>query len=135
MPSFLLCRIPTILGDAIPMQGTFFITFIMVDGWAAVAGEIVRFKPLIVYHLKNMFVVKTDRDRAEAMAPGGAGFAEIFPQLELYFLMGIVYSVVTPLILPFVVIFFAFGFLVYRHQVCPDSRHVHDCFGGFLCHW
>lgn len=59
---------------AIPMKATFFITYIMVDGWAGVAGEILMLKPLIMFHLKNAFLVKTDKDREEAMDPGSIGF-------------------------------------------------------------
>ncbi|TQD77431.1 hypothetical protein C1H46_037048 [Malus baccata] len=52
------------------MKATFFITYIMVDGWAGIAGEILRLKPLIIYHLKNFFLVKTEKEGEEAMDPG-----------------------------------------------------------------
>ena len=99
------------------MKATFFITYIMVDGWAGIAGEILRLKPLIIFHLKNMFLVKTERDREKAMNPGSVDFPETLPSLQLYFLLGIVYAVVTPILLPFILVFFAFAYLVYRHQV------------------
>ncbi|CAN1843534.1 CSC1-like protein At3g21620 [Linum perenne] len=41
-------EIPITVGVSIPMKATFFITYIMVDGWAGVAGEILRLKPLII---------------------------------------------------------------------------------------
>lgn len=99
------------------MKATFFITYIMVDGWAGIAGEILRLKPLIIFHLKNMFLVKTERDIERAMDPGSVDFPETLPSLQLYFLLGIVYAVVTPILLPFILVFFAFAYLVYRHQV------------------
>lgn len=99
------------------MKATFFITYIMVDGWAGIASEILRLKPLVIFHLKNMFIVKTDRDRDRAMDPGSVDYPETLPTLQLYFLLGVVYAVVTPILLPFIVIFFLFAFLVYRHQV------------------
>lgn len=99
------------------MKATFFITYIMVDGWAGVAGEILRLKPLVIFHLKNIFIVKTERDLDKAMNPGGVEFPETLPSLQLYFLLGIVYMVVTPILLPFILIFFAFAYFVYRHQV------------------
>ena len=112
-----LYRIPRTIGVSIPMKATFFITYIMVDGWAGIAGEILRLKPLVIFHLKNMFIVKTDRDRERAMDPGFVDFKETLPSLQLYFLLGIVYAVVTPILLPFICVFFAFAYLVYRHQV------------------
>ncbi|CAL8155585.1 unnamed protein product [Prunus armeniaca] len=110
-------QIPRTIGVSIPTKATFFITYIMVDGWAAVAGEILRLKPLVIFHLKNMFLVKTERDRVKAMDPGSVDFPETLPSLQLYFLLGIVYAVVTPILLPFILVFFALAYLVYRHQV------------------
>ncbi|OVA03422.1 protein of unknown function DUF221 [Macleaya cordata] len=109
--------IPKTIGVSIPMKATFFITFIMVDGWAGVAGEILRLKPLIMYHLKNFFLVKTEKDREEAMDPGSIGFDTGEPQIQLYFLLGLVYAVVTPFLLPFIIVFFALAYVVFRHQI------------------
>ncbi|KAI3783107.1 hypothetical protein L2E82_13169 [Cichorium intybus] len=62
-------QIPETIGVSIPMKATFFITYIMVDGWAGIAAEILRLVPLVIYHLKNVFLVKTERDREQAMDP------------------------------------------------------------------
>uniref|UniRef100_A0A1D1YAY3 Putative membrane protein C2G11.09 n=1 Tax=Anthurium amnicola TaxID=1678845 RepID=A0A1D1YAY3_9ARAE len=110
-------QIPITIGQAIPMKATFFITYIMVDGWAGIAGEILRLKPLIIYHLKSVFLVKTEKDREEAMDPGSIGFNTSEPQIQLYFLLGLVYVVVTPFLLPFILIFFGLAYVVYRHQI------------------
>ncbi|XP_021889070.1 calcium permeable stress-gated cation channel 1-like [Carica papaya] len=110
-------EIPKTIGVAIPLKATFFITYIMVDGWAGVAGEILRLKPLIIYHLKNFFLVKTEKDREEAMDPGSIGFNTGEPQIQFYFLLGLVYSTVTPILLPFILVFFALAYVVFRHQV------------------
>lgn len=117
----MLHRIPITLGTTIPMKATFFITYVMVDGWAGVAGEILRLKPLIIFHLKNFFLVKTEKDREEAMDPGSIGFDTGEPQIQLYFLLGLVYAVPTPVFLPFILVFFTLAFVVYRHQV--DSTY------------
>ncbi|KAI3741020.1 hypothetical protein L1987_58684 [Smallanthus sonchifolius] len=110
-------RIPEIIGIAIPMKATFFITYIMVDGWSGTAGEVLRLKPLVIYHLKNIFLVKTERDRERAMNPGSIGFNTGEPQIQFYFLIGLVYAVVTPLLIPFILVFFGLAFVGYRHQV------------------
>lgn len=99
------------------MKATFFITYVMVDGWAGIAAEILRLVPLAMFHLKNTFLVKTDQDRDQAMDPGCVEFAISEPRIQLYILLGFVYSVVTPILLPFIIVFFAFSYLVYRHQV------------------
>lgn len=104
---------------AIPMRATLFITYIMVDGWAGIAGEILMLKPLIMYHLKNLFLVKTEKDREEAMDPGSLGFNTGEPRIQFYFLLGLVYATVTPIILPFIIIFFSLLMLysVIRYRV------------------
>ncbi|KAH0717060.1 hypothetical protein KY285_013091 [Solanum tuberosum] len=110
-------EIPKTIGVAIPMKATFFITYTMVDGWAGIAGEILRLKPLIIFHLKNFFLVKTERDREKAMDAGSLDFNTGEPQIQLYFLLGLVYAIVTPFLLPFILVFFALAYFVFRHQI------------------
>ncbi|XP_021893821.1 CSC1-like protein At3g21620 [Carica papaya] len=123
--------IPRTIGVSIPMKATFFITYIMVDGWAGVAGEILRLKPLIIYHLKNFFLVKTEKDREEAMDPGTIGFNTGEPQIQLYFLLGLVYAVVTPILLPFIVVFFGLAYVVYRHQIINVYNQEYESAAAF----
>lgn len=123
--------IPKTIGVAIPMKATFFITYIMVDGWAGVAGEILRLKPLIFFHLKNFFLVKTEKDREEAMDPGSLGFNTGEPQIQLYFLLGLVYAVVTPLLLPFILIFFGLAYVVFRHQIINVYNQEYESAAAF----
>ncbi|KAE8009682.1 hypothetical protein FH972_006106 [Carpinus fangiana] len=108
---------PKTIGMSIPMKATFFITYIMVDGWSGIAVEILRLVPLVMFHIKNTFLVKTDQDREQAMDPGCLDFATSEPRIQFYFLLGLVYSVVTPVLLPFIVAFFTFSFVVFRHQI------------------
>ncbi|KAL7244254.1 hypothetical protein ACSBR1_016481 [Camellia fascicularis] len=124
-------EIPKTIGVAIPMKATFFITYIMVDGWAGIAGEILRLKPLIFYHLKNFFLVKTEKDREEAMDPGSLGFNTGEPQIQLYFLLGLVYAAVTPLLLPFILIFFSLAYVVFRHQIINVYNQQYESAAAF----
>ncbi|KAG9144157.1 hypothetical protein Leryth_013796 [Lithospermum erythrorhizon] len=110
-------EIPRTIGVAIPMKATFFITYIMVDGWAGIAAEILRLVPLVIFHLKNTFLVKTEKDREQAMDPGSLNYSQTEPRIQLYFLVGLVYAVITPILLPFIIVFFAFSYLVFRHQI------------------
>ncbi|KAG2598199.1 hypothetical protein PVAP13_5KG067200 [Panicum virgatum] len=124
-------EIPRTVGVAIPMKATFFITYVMVDGWAGVAGAILRLKPLVIFHLKNFFLVKTEKDREEAMDPGSIGFDSNEPQIQLYFLLGLVYAVVTPFLLPFILIFFGFAYVVYRHQIINVYNQEYESAAAF----
>ncbi|KAJ3689527.1 hypothetical protein LUZ61_018691 [Rhynchospora tenuis] len=124
-------QIPRTIGVSIPMKATFFMTYIMVDGWSGIANEILRVKPLVIFHLKNLFLVKTERDRERAMDPGSIGLPENLPNLQLYFLLGLVYAVVTPILLPFILVFFAFAFLVYRHQIINVYNQEYESAAAF----
>ncbi|KAF3546309.1 hypothetical protein DY000_02004723 [Brassica cretica] len=124
-------EIPKTIGVSIPMKATFFITYIMVDGWAGVAGEILRLKPLVIYHLKNFFLVKTEKDREEAMDPGTIGFNTGEPQIQLYFILGLVYAAVSPILLPFILVFFALAYVVYRHQIINVYNQEYESAGAF----
>nr|KJB42062.1 hypothetical protein B456_007G134700 [Gossypium raimondii] len=124
-------EIPKTVGESIPMKATFFITYTMVDGWAGIAAEILRLVPLVIFHLKNMFLVKTEQDREEAMDPGCLNFATYEPKIQFYFLLGLVYSAVTPVLLPFVIIFFAFSYVVFRHQVINVYDQRYESGGSF----
>ncbi|KAM1562390.1 hypothetical protein PS1_005225 [Malus domestica] len=123
--------IPKTIGVAIPMKATFFITYIMVDGWAGIAAEILMLKPLIIYHLKNSFLVKTDKDREEAMDPGSIGFNTGEPRIQLYVLLGLVYATVTPTLLPFIIIFFGLAYVVFRHQIINVYKQEYESAAAF----
>lgn len=110
-------RVPKAFGSSIPMKSTFFITYIMVDGWSTVAAEALRLWAFLWYHLQNMVIVKTEKDRNKAMAFTTPQYNALLPKLGLYFLLGLVYAVISPLILPFIIVFFAFGYIIYRNQV------------------
>ncbi|CAA7022651.1 unnamed protein product [Microthlaspi erraticum] len=124
-------QIPRTIGVAIPIKATFFITYIMVDGWAGVAGEILRLKPFVIFHLKNFFLVKTEKDREEAMDPGQIEFYATEPRIQLYFLLGLVYAPVTPILLPFIIFFFGFAYLIFRHQIINVYNQEYESAAAF----
>ncbi|KAE9586515.1 putative calcium-dependent channel, 7TM region phosphate [Lupinus albus] len=122
---------PITIGTAIPLKASFFITYIMVDGWASIAAEVLMLKPLIFYHLKNFFLVKTEKDREEAMNPGSIGFNTGEPRIQLYFLLGLVYAAVTPSVLPFIIIFFGLAYIVFRHQIINVYNQEYESAAAF----
>jgi len=110
-------RIPKAFGVSIPGKATFFMTYIMIDGWTSIAAEVLRLWPLLWYHIKSALFVRTDKERVKVIPASPAAYFIVLPRLSLYILLGLVYAVISPLILPFLCVFFAFGFLIYRNQV------------------
>ncbi|KAG0577950.1 hypothetical protein KC19_5G194100 [Ceratodon purpureus] len=109
--------IPTAFGVSIPKKATFFMTFIMLDGWTSIAAEVLRLWPLIWYHITTTLFMRTAKERVKVIPATPASYFIVLPRLSLYILLGLVYAVISPLILPFICVFFAFGFLIYRNQV------------------
>lgn len=109
--------IPRAFGVSIPKKATFFMTFIMIDGWTSIAAEVLRLWPLIWYHITSVLFVRTDKERVKVIPATPPAYFIVLPRLSLYILLGLVYAVISPLILPFLCVFFAFGFLIYRNQV------------------
>uniref|UniRef100_A0A2N9GXG7 CSC1/OSCA1-like 7TM region domain-containing protein n=1 Tax=Fagus sylvatica TaxID=28930 RepID=A0A2N9GXG7_FAGSY len=50
--------------------------------WSGIAVEILRLVPLVMFHLKNTFLVKTEQDREQAMDPGCLDFATSEPRIQ-----------------------------------------------------
>ncbi|KAI5076553.1 hypothetical protein GOP47_0008618 [Adiantum capillus-veneris] len=127
-------EIPSTIGNSVGQKALFFVTYIMVDGWASIAAEILRLQPLILFHLKNTFLVKTERDRKKAMHPGSICLDRNIPKIELYFLLGIMYAELSPILLPFIIVYFGFSYLVYRYQVINVYDQRYESAGAFWPH-
>lgn len=65
------------------------------------------------------------------MDPRSIALGENLPSLQLYFLLGLVYAVVTPILLPFIIVFFAFAYLVYRHQIINVYNQEYESAAAF----
>lgn len=65
------------------------------------------------------------------MDPGSVGFNTGEPQIQLYFLLGLVYAVVTPFLLPFILVFFGLAYVVYRHQIINVYNQEYESAAAF----
>ncbi|KAK3194885.1 hypothetical protein Dsin_026195 [Dipteronia sinensis] len=108
----LCCRTLKAIGRSVPLQAKFFMNSIMVDIWAGCTVDILNLVKLLQFRL-NTKVKYGD----EAVDPAHLLFSASEPQVQYYLLLGLVYAVMTPLILPFVIFIFLCSYLVYRHQV------------------
>lgn len=104
------------LGENLPKNATFFLTFIALKFFVGYGLELSRLIPLIIFHLKRKFLCKTEADIKEAWAPGDLGFATRVPNDMLIITIALCYSVIAPLIIPFGVVYFSLGWLVLRNQ-------------------
>ncbi|XP_072971847.1 CSC1-like protein RXW8 [Typha angustifolia] len=106
-------HIPSHLAEAIPKQATFFITYVLTSGWASLCSEIMQLFPLI-YNFVRKFVLG-GKDDPESV-PSFPYHTEV-PKVLLFGLLGFTCSILAPLILPFLLIYFCLGYVVYRNQI------------------
>lgn len=110
--SFLLpsCQVISLL--VLILQATFFITYVL-TGWVGLCSEIMQIFALI-YTFVRRYICQLDDD--PQLVPTFPYHTEI-PKVLLYSLLGFTCSILAPLILPFLLVYFCLGYVVYRNQV------------------
>ncbi|KAK4801964.1 hypothetical protein SAY86_000167 [Trapa natans] len=107
-----LKEMPTQLARAIPSQATFFMTYILTSGWASLSSELMQ-PMLLIWNVFRRGILRRKDDLCAASFPY---HAEV-PKLLLFGFIGFTFSVLAPLILPLLLVYFFLGYLVYRNQV------------------
>ncbi|XP_068657607.1 CSC1-like protein RXW8 [Aristolochia californica] len=105
--------IPTQLAKAVPRQATFFTTYVLASGWTSLASEIMQPFALIC-SLFNRFILRSKDD--PNLIPAFPYHTEI-PKVLLFGLLGFTCSILAPLILPFLLVYFLLAYIVYRNQI------------------
>ncbi|CAH9139281.1 unnamed protein product [Cuscuta epithymum] len=108
-----LKNIPSMLAVAVPGQATFFIAYVVTSGWTKTASELLRLKPFVSSFFKRS-LCNTSSEQFEV--PSIPYHSEI-PRILLFGVLGVTYFFLAPLMLPFIVIFYCLGYVVYRHQL------------------
>uniref|UniRef100_A0A5B7AAW7 Putative Lipases,hydrolases, acting on ester bonds isoform 1 n=1 Tax=Davidia involucrata TaxID=16924 RepID=A0A5B7AAW7_DAVIN len=111
--NFRMREIPTLFARAVPTQGTFFMTYVMTSGWASLSVELMQ--PF--YLLWNLFdrIILRKKDNPSYGTLSFPYHMEI-PRVLLFGLLGFTCSILAPLILPFLLVYYFLAYLVYRNQ-------------------
>ncbi|XP_022881021.1 CSC1-like protein At1g69450 [Olea europaea var. sylvestris] len=96
----------------ISVQASFFIAYVVTSGWASTSSELFRLIPLIWSLLRKPFSEPTTD---EFEAPSFSYHWDI-PRVLFFCLLGIIYFFLAPLILPFLLVYFCLGYIIYRNQ-------------------
>jgi len=99
------------------MQAGFFMTYCFTSGWASLACEIMQPMALI-WNLVAKVVTKNEDESYETLR---FPYHTEIPRLLLFGLLGFTNSVIAPLILPFLLIYFFLAYLIYKNQVSVFS--------------
>lgn len=122
------------LSSTLPRQADFFITYIALRFFAGYGFELSRLVSLIVYHLKRIFLCKTDDEIQEAWNPGPPSYSTLVPNDMLTVTIALCYAIIAPLILPFAILYFALAWLVMRNQFLNVYVATFDSYGRMWPH-
>ncbi|GAA6046727.1 hypothetical protein JCM3770_003137 [Rhodotorula araucariae] len=104
------------LADTLPKSRYFFISYVMLAGLALLPLQLLEPATVIPRVFYQLFLTKTPRDHAELNAPTMVNLGVVYPQALLIWTMGMTYSIIVPLILPFATIYFGLAYLVYKYR-------------------
>lgn len=106
-------NIPSKLATAVPAQASFFIAYVVTSGWTSTSSELFRIFPLICSLIRRPFAKSADDDELEVPS---IPYHRDIPRICFFGLLGITYFFLAPLILPFLLIYFCLGYIVFRNQ-------------------
>ncbi|XWS30224.1 hypothetical protein CRYUN_Cryun24cG0098700 [Craigia yunnanensis] len=105
-------KIPGMLGVAVPAQASFFIAYVVTSGWTSLSSELFRLIPLLYSFMKRLFAGKDDDDFEIPSIP----YHSEIPSVLFFELLGVTYFFLAPLILPFLLVYYCLGYIIYRNQ-------------------
>jgi hypothetical protein len=114
---FKLDDIITLIAENLPSSSSFFINYVLLRGFTGPALELLQIAPLLLNFFFTNVMAKSPRQIWDVQGRlESVNYGVLFPQQTLIFCIGIVYSTITPLVLPFVTFYFTVFYFVYRHQ-------------------
>lgn len=120
-------KIPAVLAVAVPGQATFFIAYVVTSGWTSTSSELFRLSTFVFNFIKRNICRKFDD---EFEVPSVTYHSEI-PRILLFGLLGTTYFFLAPLILPFLLVYYCLGYLIYRNQLLNVYAPKYETGGKF----
>ncbi|XP_073114024.1 CSC1-like protein At3g54510 isoform X3 [Elaeis guineensis] len=122
---------PSHLASAVSAQSDFFMTYILTDGLSGFSLEILQLG-LLIWHLIKTHIFS----KGTKIDPYLYGFPyyRVIPIVSLAILVGMVYAVIAPLLLPFLILYFLLGYAVYVNQMHDVYEIVYDTCGQYWPH-
>ncbi|KAI9271894.1 hypothetical protein BDA99DRAFT_501259 [Phascolomyces articulosus] len=105
-----------ILAESLPKASTFFITYVLLQALNGTGQAILQAVPLVLsYLLPFLSVTPRDIYTRKAKCPT-INLGTLIPSHTVIFVLGLLYSTIAPLILPFVCLFFYLTYFIYLYQ-------------------
>ncbi|KAG0042906.1 hypothetical protein BGZ83_012054, partial [Gryganskiella cystojenkinii] len=124
-------HVMAMLASTLPQASTFFLSFILLS-LIQVPMMLLQIGPLIMYHV-GKFRSSTPRQMyATERTMGAVDWGTTIPVHTIAFAIGLIYSTVQPLILPFMVMYFGLYYLAFRHMFLYVYRQPFDTGGSIF---
>ncbi|KAI8996935.1 hypothetical protein BDB01DRAFT_830572 [Pilobolus umbonatus] len=118
-------KIANIFASSLPEVAPFYINYSVLQGMMLCPIQLLQIGPIIVQLFYKVFMCKTPRDYGEVLTPRMYNYGWGYPIPVFMFVVILVYSTISPLILVFGVIYFAMSYLVCKYQLLYDIAVVY----------
>ncbi|CAO3656691.1 unnamed protein product [Mucor hiemalis] len=122
-------KIANIFASKLPEVAPFYINYTVLQGIMLCPIQLLQIGPILVQQFYRTFLCKTPRDYAEVFAPRLYNFGWGYPVPVFMFVVILVYSTISPLILVFGVVYFAMSYLVCKYQLLYVYFHSYEVAG------
>ncbi|KAG8656705.1 hypothetical protein MANES_04G165000v8 [Manihot esculenta] len=119
---------PSHLASAVSAQADFFMTYILTGGLSGFSLEILQPG---MFLLDSILLHICGRGKDENPYLFSLPYFRIIPSVSLSILIGMVYAVVSPLLLPLLVGYFCLGYIVYVNQIEDVYESVYETCGRY----
>lgn len=123
-------EVPSLLASSLPGQANFFMNFIMTKGWTGLATETLQPYPMISgFLLKHLLGKQHYGPRVEPLK-----YHRALPNVLLFVFIGFMYTLLAPLLLPFLMIYLIMGYIVFRNQIMNMYEPAYETGGQYWPH-
>jgi hypothetical protein len=124
--------VPSQLAQTLPKAANYFMSYVLVKALTGSSGALLQPITLSAQLISDYYDV-TPRQKWQRQARfASIEWARLFPPLTNIAVIGIAFSVIAPLVLPFVSFAFALYWVVYRYNVLYVYRYDHESGGCFF---
>ncbi|KAI8330473.1 hypothetical protein BC941DRAFT_440604 [Chlamydoabsidia padenii] len=122
-------QIANILATTLPQVAPFFVNYTVIHGMMLLPIQLLQIGPVILQTFHRTFISKSPRDYAEVLAPRMYNYGWGYPMPVFLFVVLLVYSTTTPLILVFGTFYYCLSYLVVKYQLLYVYFHPYEVAG------
>ncbi|KAM0050454.1 putative calcium-dependent channel, 7TM region phosphate [Helianthus debilis subsp. tardiflorus] len=123
--------VPSRLAGAVSARADFFITYVLTSALAGFPLEILQ-PGLLTWETMKLHTWARGRKKSNYLS--SFPYHRVIPFVSLFVLIGIVYAVIAPLLLPFLVVYFLLGYVVYINQLLDVYETTYETCGQYWPH-